>query len=79
MTNIRKNIAANTRFFMDHQKITFTELQAITQFGTTTIESILSGNGARGITIVTLESLASALNVAPGDLVDDWQESEEKN
>ncbi len=73
MKNIKDSVAENVAFFMKKQGMTASELQLLTNFGTNTIGMILSGKSTRGITIATLQTLSIALNVEPGDLVDDWQ------
>jgi len=52
--------------------MTIQELQEKSGLGIGTIDSVISANTVRGITITTLQVLADALNVSPGDLVDDW-------
>jgi DNA-binding Xre family transcriptional regulator len=74
MTDIKHTVAKNTEFFMHQQGMSIDGLQEITGFSVGTLNSVLSGKGVRGITIGTLAVLANALDVPPGDIVDDWRD-----
>lgn len=69
---IKRVLSKNVQYYLRDCGMTIQELQEKSGLGIGTIDSVIAANTVRGITITTLQVLADALNVSPGDLVDDW-------
>jgi len=68
---IKRVLSKNIQYYLRDRGMTIQELQEKSGLGIGTIDSVIAANTVRGITITTLQVLADALNVSPGDLVDD--------
>ena len=68
---IKRVLSKNVQYYLRDCGMTIQELQEKSGLGIGTIDSVIAANTVRGITITTLQVLADALNVSPGDLVDD--------
>lgn len=73
MADIQKVIAKNIRYFLKEKHMTQRVLSESINGGRNGLTRVLRGNYNYGISVVTLAQIAEALEVTPGDLVDDWQ------
>ncbi|KRK49024.1 helix-turn-helix domain-containing protein [Secundilactobacillus kimchicus] len=74
MTKIQKALAKNLHYFMNEKGWKRTPLAVTARVPQGTLEAALNGEGANGMSLVSLGRLAETLDVEPGDLVDDWRE-----
>lgn len=73
-TKIQKALAKNLKFFMAEKKFKPTLLAITARISQGSLNDAINGEGANGLSVVSLGRLADALGVNPGDLVDDWRE-----
>ncbi|MBT9670438.1 helix-turn-helix domain-containing protein [Secundilactobacillus kimchicus] len=73
-TKIQKALAKNLKFFMAEKNFKPTPLAITARISQGSLTDAINGEGANGLSVVSLGRLAEALGVEPGDLVDDWRE-----
>ncbi|MDA5386980.1 helix-turn-helix transcriptional regulator [Loigolactobacillus backii] len=71
--DIRQVVANNVTYLLAIKNMSVNQLVELSGVNSQSMQNMMKMKTKNGITIVSLQKIAMALEINPGDLVDDWQ------
>lgn len=75
--DIKEVVSGNILYFAKLQHLNLRQLSTLSGINYSVLAHTIQANQPYGVSVVNLGKIAEALEVSPGDLVDDWREDDE--